>query len=379
MDRTQRLTALEGLKKFVAALVKAGVFEKTGYREWRKKHESFMEKCFGYERGDKMPSVTALVSAFFHPTQPLIGLNYTPVAHNTLHAFPAGWTPALRLCRGIIFDRDGELVAKPFEKFFNHGEHPETTDLPDEPFTATVKHDGHLGIIFWYRGAWRITTRGDFESRTSKVGAEMLKRYALEGRWDERLPCGDNLLVEIIHPSTRVHLRYRGSRFILIGAFQRDTLRDLDHDELAALGKKLRLPVTERWSGGSISDLAALTRDLSVRNREGFVVRFRSGLRVKFKFATYINLMVAEKLSYAYVMNRLLAGNLEKMTVNLPEEVLAAARRMTEDVLRAADMPGTEKERRQYLYRLVPEKESTQYFRGICRKLLKKLDAERRR
>lgn len=363
--------ALAGLQKLIGALDKAGVRDKIAFREWRKSHEEFMEKCLGYERQPGMPSATSLVSAFFHPDLPLIGLNYTPVAHNTLHAFPAGWTPAIRLCRGIVFDRRGELVAKPFEKFFNYGEHPETRDLPDEPFTATVKHDGHLGIIFWYRDSWHITTRGDFSSRTSKVSAEMLERYVRKGDWDSKLPCGDNLLVEIIHPSTKVHLKYRGARFILIGAFQRDTLHDLDHEELRVLGKRLGLPVTERWDGQSIKDLVALTQDLSVSNKEGFVVRFQSGLRVKFKFASYINLMVAGKLSYTYIMNRMLAGNLEKMIQNLPEEVYDRASDMVKAINKALAAPGTEKERRQRLYGLVPPEESTQYYRGICRKLIK--------
>ena len=375
MDKEKCLRAIAGLRKFVRALDQAGVRDKAGYREWRKDHEKFMEQCFGYERLDKMPSVTSVVTVFFHPALPLIGLNYTPVAHNTLHAFPSGWTPALRLCRGVVFDREGELVAKPFEKFFNYGEHPETRELPNEPFTATTKHDGHLGIIFEYGGAWHITTRGDFMSRTSRLGAGMLRRYAKSGRWDDKLPCGDNLLVEIIHPETKVHLRYRGARFILIGACERDTLRDFDHPALVKLGKTIGLPVTERWSGDSIRDLVALTHDLSVRNREGFVVRFESGLRVKFKFASYINLMVEGKLSVPYVMNRLLAGNLDKMIMNLPEEVYAEAADMAEAVLSVRKMPGTEKERRQYLYGLVPPDKSTPYYRGICRKLLKKLDA----
>jgi len=373
VDTNKCREALTGLTKLIRTLDKAGVWDKVSFREWRKGHEAFMEKCLGYERGPGMPSATALVSAFFHPELPLVGLNYTPVAHNTLHAFPAGWTPALRLCRGIVFDRHGMLVAKPFDKFFNYGEHQETRNLPDEPFTATVKHDGHLGIIFEYGNTWHITTRGDFTSRSSKVGAEMLRRYAQKGDWDGKLPCGNNLLVEIIHPSTKVHLKYRGSRFILIGAYERDTLHDLDHEELRVLGNRLGLPVTERWEGDSIADLAVLTQDLSVSNREGFVVRFRSGLRVKFKFASYINLMVAGKLGYGYIMNRMLAGNLEKMIKNLPEEVYDRAAKMVDDITGAAAAEGTEKERRRRLYGLVSPEESTQYYRGICRKLLKKL------
>jgi len=367
--------ALAGLSEIVQALAKDGIKDKAGWREWRKGHGTLIETALGYERAGKMPAASSLVSAFFHPTLPLIGLNYTPVAHNTLHASPAGWTPALRLCRGIVFDRDGRLVAKPFEKFFNYNEHEETKRLPDEPFTATVKHDGHLGIIFEHGNEWHITTRGDFASRTSKVAAAMLKRYAQRGSWDDKLPCGTNLLVEIIHPQTKVHLRYRGERFVLIGAFERDTLRDLGQTELVKLGKALGLPVTERWAGDSIRELVALTQDLTVRNREGYVVRFQSGLRVKFKFASYINLMVEAKLSYAYLLNRILADNLEKMIGNLDEEIQDKARAMVADILNARKVPGTEKERRQYLYELVPPEESTQYYRGLCRKVLKKIDA----
>ena len=374
MDIVTIKAALAGLQRLIRTLAADGIKDKAGWREWRKGHEAQIAKALGYERVGKMPAASSLVSAFFHPTLPLIGLNYTPVAHNTLYAFPAGWTPALRLCRGIVFDRDGRLVAKPFDKFFNYNEHEETKNLPDEPFTATVKHDGHLGIIFEHGNEWHITTRGDFASRTSKLAAAMLRRYAKSGRWDDKLPCGTNLLVEIIHPQTKVHLNYRGERFVLIGAFERDTLRDLDHPELVRLGKTLGLTVTERWAGTTIPELVALTQDLTVKNREGYVVRFAGGLRVKFKFATYINLMVKAKLSYSYLLNRILAGNLEKMTVNLPEEVRAKAQAMIADILNVRNVAGTEKERRQYLYELVPPEESTQYYRGLCRQVLKKID-----
>ncbi len=129
--------AVGGLKRFIKRLTKAGVITKEAYREWCKKNESLMEKTFWYQRETGMPSVTSLVSAFFHPSQPLIGLNYTPVAHNTLHHYHSGWTLPLRQCRGIIFDSNGDLVAKAFNKFFNYGEHGETSSLPNVAFVAT--------------------------------------------------------------------------------------------------------------------------------------------------------------------------------------------------------------------------------------------------
>jgi RNA ligase len=367
--------AVESLQEFVKALVKARVKDKAGWRRWKKRHEAEMEKFFWHKKtGAKMPSITALVGVFFHPTEPFIGLNYTPVAHNTLHAFPDGWTLPLRLCRGIIFSRRGKLLAKPFTKFFNYGEHEETKNLPVGPFEATVKHDGHLGIIFEYENKFWLTTRGDFQSRTSKIGSEMLAAYAKKG-WQENLPKDLTVLVEIIHPSTKVHLDYAGEKkFILIGACDRKTLEDLTHVELYNLGALLGLPVAERWNVESVTDMKKLMEDLTVQNREGFVARFQNSLRVKFKFSTYINKMVGAKLSYRYIMKRIMAGNLEKMIKFLPEEIYGEAQKMVENLRKVKDLNVPEKEKREYLYNLVPEKESNSGYRSVCREFLKFLE-----
>jgi RNA ligase len=378
LDQKTVIRALEGLRTLIGRLNSANVTDRASWRDWRNTNYGLMEEALQYmPRTRDMPVAPALVKAFFHPTLPLIGLNYTPVAHNTLHNYPGGWTPAIRLCRGIVFDRFGNLVAKPFEKFFNHGEQPESTDLPDGPFTATVKYDGHLGIVFEHGGHWHVTTRGDFTSRTSKVAGEMLRDYVRDNKWTRRLDYDINPLVEVINPSTKVHLKYRSSRFILIGAYDRKTLHDFDYSELRSLGRLLGLPVTERWQGESVADLVGLMADLTVKNREGFVARFEGGLRVKFKFASYINLMVASKLSMGYVLNRILSGTTEKMFSNLPEEIRDEANRMVESVLKVALVAGTEKERRQYLYSLLPAEQSTQYYRGLCRKVIAKLDTSR--
>jgi RNA ligase len=369
--------AVSHLSEFVGVLVKARVKDKDAWRRWRKKpgSEALMERLFAYERRGKMPSVTALVSADFHPQEPLILLNYSPVAHNTLHAFPEGWTMPLRQCRGIVFDRRGRLAAKPFPKFFNYGEHPETTKLPREPFTATLKHDGHLAIIFKHGGRMHLTTRGSFMSPTgSTIGAALLERAAAQGNWKKEFPEKATLLAEMIHPRTKVHVDYRGQEeLIVIGAYDLESLFDLPHDHLSRFADSLGLRVTETWEGKRIDDLKRLMKDRSVENREGYVVRYASDLRVKFKFETYIGLMVGAKLNYAYLMNRVLAGTLKKMISTLPEEGYAEAKAMVARLEGAAKLP-TEAERKAYLYDLDSAKKDNQYYRGICRKYLKHLE-----
>ncbi len=366
--------AVANLQSLVRTFRKENILDGASFGVWARKDPQALGHIFDYEQREGMPPLHALVRPSFHPTLPLIMFNYTPSAHNTLYEFSEGWTPTLRLCRGIVFDLDGSLVALPFPKFFNYGEHEETRELPDLPFDATVKHDGHLGIVFRYQGALHLTTRGDFQSPTSRLAGRMLRGYVRRNGWRSSFPENRTLLVEIIHPETKVYLDYAGvKRFTVIGAYDTQTLRDLDHDGLSAFAATLGLPVTERWSGASLQDLVALMRDRSVTNQEGFVVRFSDGLRVKLKYQTYIGKMVENKLGYTYLMNRMIAGNLQKMLETLPEEIYGVALRMLGDILLAFSVPGDAQTKWRSLYTLLPEEERTANFQTVCRSFARSL------
>jgi len=362
---------LDSLIRFVRALTKGRVKDAQSWREWRldAENEAFMAECFDYKREEGMPSIGNLVKPFFHPTLPLIGLNYTPVAHTTLHQFADGWTPVLRLCRGIVFTRGGRLLAMPFPKFFNNGEHAETVSLPDMGFDATVKHDGHLGIIFEYKGELICTTRGSFVSPTSGVASDMLP--PLTEAWKKsRLVSKDiTLLCEIIHPETHVIVDY-GERkeFILIGAFNRATLEDYPYDMLVKFASKMQIAVTERFVGKSLRDLEEMVKDTVYHNLEGIVVRFNNGLRVKLKYSAYVGLMVVDKINHRYIMLRLMEGSLDKRFGDLPSEVQQLAASFARELEAVRDVSGDKKAKWNYLYSLVPEEERTPYHRGICRK-----------
>lgn len=363
--------AVSSLRRFIKQLVSDRISNIEQFRQWKQEPDNaaFMAECLGYKQLDGMPSVTAVVQPFFHPSQPLIGLGYTQVAHVTLHKFASdGWTPAIRLCRGIIFDRRGTLVAMPFPKFFNYGESPETNNLPNEPFEATLKNDGHLGILFEYKGGLFITTRGCFVSKTAVVATQMLDAY--REKWRSIYPKDVTTLVEIIHPETHVIVDYGDAeRFVVIGAFNRRTLKDSAYPELTALAKHLSLPVADLWQGTNVSDLAQLMYDLSVKNEEGYVVRFASGLRVKFKYKAYIGLMLMEKLNVRWVMARLQENSLERRRSDLPGEVQLEIDRLRDQLLKIKEIGDDRQKRLDYLVALEPdEEERTPYYRGLCSK-----------
>ncbi|MBT6690915.1 hypothetical protein HOB10_01100 [Candidatus Parcubacteria bacterium] len=368
----KRKPALRNLRQFIELMVSCNVNDHQSWKAFAVEYKPEIGRLFGYSQDEGLPSITSVVKPFFHPELPLIGLNYTPVAHNTLHAFPQGWTDELRLCRGIIFDRNGQLVALPFPKFFNYGEHPETQDIPDLPFEATLKQDGHLGIIFRYQDKFILTTRGSFKSNSSLLGNRMLSRYVRENNWQRHFPTNLTLLVEIIHPDTKVYVDYDGQKqFTIIGANSTATMADYGYKRLLSYGKKLNLEVSPIWTGRSVNDLVELMKDRSVENTEGYVIRFQNGLRVKVKFQTYIGYMVADKLSFTYLMNRMISGNLERMLSTLPEEIYQIALEMLGRTMLLLSTPGTAKEKWRQLYTLVPSEQSTSYFQLICRKFVK--------
>jgi RNA ligase len=86
-----------------------------------------------------------------HPTFPIAIYNYTAKAQ-----YENVWNEATLTCRGLICDIDGNVVARPFRKFFNL---EQVESLPDKPFDVYEKLDGSLGILYWWDGKPYITTR----------------------------------------------------------------------------------------------------------------------------------------------------------------------------------------------------------------------------
>ena len=109
-------------------------------------------------------------------------------------------------CRGLVLDSDGNVVAKPFKKFFNL-EELTPGQIPNEPFEVFEKMDGSLGILFNYKGEWILATKGSFISEQAVKGMQILKKYKYE-----RLLEGYTYLFEIIYSENRIVCQYEIGR-----------------------------------------------------------------------------------------------------------------------------------------------------------------------
>jgi RNA ligase len=207
-----------------------------------------------------------------HPLAELYIYNYTPKTVYSNH-----WTAETRACRGLILDGEGEVRARAFEKFFNLGDR-NVGPLPIEPFEVYEKVDGSLGILYWVGDEPAIATRGSFTSRQAVEATRVLReRYG-----QVPLDRSKTYLFEIILPWNRVVVDY-GDReeLVLLAVIDTASGEELPPPELG-------FPVVERYDG--IADLETLLEWEEERNREGYVIRFASGLRVKVKFQEYVRL-----------------------------------------------------------------------------------------
>src|SRR5690348_16903958 len=87
-----------------------------------------------------------LVSEGVHPENPDVRIfNYTQHCQ-----FEGAWDEVTKQCRGLILNvKTGEVIAKPFPKFFNYGEYTgKGWTLPKGKCTVTEKLDGSLGILY---------------------------------------------------------------------------------------------------------------------------------------------------------------------------------------------------------------------------------------
>lgn len=212
-----------------------------------------------------------------HPTADLYVWNYTPIVQ-----FGKSWDEVTTMCRGLITDFEGNIVARGFKKFWNwqehQGEDSKLPKLPFEDFRVYDKLDGSLGILYQIDGKPYLATRGSFESDQAKAGTKILHEKYGGYKFDPNL----SYLFEILVPENRIVVNYGDRRDIVLLAIL-DTTSGQDVDPTGSYP----FPVVESYPMQPLESLLKVSRD----NSEGFVIQYQpSGVRTKIKHADYLRL-----------------------------------------------------------------------------------------
>ena len=217
------------------------------------------------------------ITSQVHPILPLTIYNYTAKAQ-----FDKYWIEATLACRGLVLDRDYQLIARPLPKFFNLSEYQGT--LPAGVPNIYEKLDGSLIILFHYQGQWEVASRGSFASDQAQMARVLLANYQHQVAQLDR---EYTYLFEIIYPSNRIVVDYGSvQRLVLLAAVQTQTGVELDHTSVDWVDRAETYPATTlpEWLK-SIDETES-----ELNNHEGFILKWPNGFRLKYKLADYVRL-----------------------------------------------------------------------------------------
>ena len=245
--------------------------------------------------------------------------------------FEKRWDRQTRMARSLIVNTQGQVVCKTFEKFFNLNERPETLleNLPNEPYEIYEKLDGSLLQLFYYQGEWRLSTRGSFDNEFTQFARRCLPDLS-------SLPTNHCYAFEVCLPNELDGLRRAVSHrpgIYFLAAFDRDNdFKELDWFTEGSRWFGLGASTCRAFgSNTSLQDLVASSKD----DTEGWVVRFKSGLRIKIKTAWYMKMWrVPQKLDEKHIKEFMAAynGNDYAWQVGMPEELLPEIKGMVRDI-----------------------------------------------
>ena len=245
-----------------------------------------------------------LVDTSFHPTFPLVIFTYSRKC-----VAEQAWDKVTTKCRGLIANTEtDDVVARPFEKFFNYGDPMAGVQLANwtsnldeatpgnavifhEPDTIYEKMDGFLCTMYKWDGKSHIASKGSFDSPHAKWATAVYNdRAPLIKQWPE----GYTPVFEGITKNLRIVVDY-GDReeLVLIGLINVETGEELSAESLQIWAKAngFTTPLIESEKLETVTHVAL---DSTVKNFEGYVaVWHRPGMtpfRLKIKFQDYLRI-----------------------------------------------------------------------------------------
>jgi RNA ligase len=240
-----------------------------------------------------------------HPTLDLTIWNYTEKVQ-----YEGLWDEITLMCRGLVTNSKGEIIARPFKKFFNMEEGKHT---PTSEFEVYEKMDGSLGICFFYNDEWHMATRGSFTSEQAIKGRELLNKYKY------RYSSTDcTYLFEIIYPENRIVVNYgTNEKLVMLAVIQTNSGEEYDIYDWKY--NELGFELVKKYDG--IKDYSTLKSMIS-NNAEGYVIRFSNGDRMKIKGEEYLRLhKIMTNLSTTAVWEILSSGgNIDDILKDVPDE-----------------------------------------------------------
>ena len=291
-----------------------------------------------------------------HPSEDIYILNYSKTC-----SIEKKWNEATMECRGVIVDAYYNVLYRPFDKFFNYEEIDDKSIIPGGAATAYEKIDGSLGIMYWIDEVPYIATRGSFVSDQAKHATEILHtKYSNEIELIKHLRGTYTFLFEIVYPENRIVVDYGDMDDIILLA-----IVNTKHP-----GNEIPIEFYEKYfhtakSYGTFDDWLGIREKFDGQGREGFVLKFDNGFRMKMKYEDYFRLhRLRSYMTKKHIFEFVETGRLDElheMLEQFDEEIQISVKNILEEFTDRFNE--IEEEARGEYREFETDKEAAEYFK----------------
>lgn len=199
----------------------------------------------------------------------------------------------LRECRGLIFDKNGQVLSRRFHKFFNVGEREETfakeIDL-SKPHVILEKLDGSMITPIWVDCGFRWGTKMGITEvgMSAEVFVVDHDQYV-----DYAQHCHDRGLTPIFEFCSNKHrivVDHPEDRLVLLAVRNNLTGEYHSYEQLVEDGAQFDIEVVKAYPGTPESMEHLVESIRGEDEGEGWVIRFEDGHMVKIKNEWYLRL-----------------------------------------------------------------------------------------
>lgn len=218
--------------------------------------------------------------------------------------YDALWTPELEEMRGVVVDKDFNVVIRPFRKIYNYNENEATIPL-DEDVIAVEKINGFMAALTYVpKHGILVSTTGSLDSPFVELAKKHINTEIIN--WVGRQQLHITYLFEVCDQENDPHiiqeshgLHLIGARNVHTGELLSQIRLDEIQDEWGELGVVTRRP---RWNETKFQQVLHWTQ---YGQNEGYVVYGKTTtLKIKTPYyltAKFLARVKPEKLEHALV------------------------------------------------------------------------------
>jgi RNA ligase len=198
-----------------------------------------------------------------------------------------------RECRGLIFDNaTGNIISRPYHKFFNAGEKEETQlnkiNL-DEPHVILEKLDGSMIRPIPTADGFRLATKAGVTDISEQAEAFISDKPHYSTFINKCIQKGTTAIFEWCSRKNRIVIDYPEDQLILTDIRYNMTGQYVPYDIMKRYAESWDIPVVKAVNGLAVQNIELFVKQVREwDDGEGVVLRFDSGHMIKVKADDYV-------------------------------------------------------------------------------------------